>query len=215
MGMSSAPSHQNEMAYAVHTSTCTYLLDDDGICRWIVSQQGMVPPHVRQCIGAQFVACLDVTVEGALVPELRVGARALFVGHDGERMIMLRTGAIQHVDDRRAECGEETKEQPIPVAAALRNPGHGQYGKPPAPMPGLPAPRPPPQRKGTERPPSFGTVRYHGEEQTFTFNKSTVRAPSTERIDPMDHEEPTRHDGRPVEGAEEEFGEFDLPTRRR
>src|SRR5690606_26264022 len=90
--MSYAPSQGNEMAYAVHTSTCTYLLDEDGICRWIVSQQGVVPHHVRQCIGAQFVACLDVTVEGALVPELRVGARALFVQNDGNRMVMLRTG---------------------------------------------------------------------------------------------------------------------------
>ena len=67
--MTMAQGH-NEMAYAVHTATCSYLLDEGGVCRWIVSQQGVVPAHVRQCIGAQFVACLDLTVEGGLAGPL-------------------------------------------------------------------------------------------------------------------------------------------------
>jgi hypothetical protein len=170
------------MAYAVHTATCTYLLDDDGVCRWIVSQQGMVPNHVRQCIGAQFVACVDVTVEGALVAELRVGARALFVQHAGDRMVMLRTGPIHHVDDRRTD--HPSGETP-PPAAALSDQTHGHYGKPaPSARPVgvvLPAPRPPP---------SFGVVRYHGEEQTITFSRATERLSA-------------------------DTGETDLPTERR
>ena len=163
------------MAYAVHTTTCTYLLDDDGVCRWIVSQQGMVPAHVRQCIGAQFVACVDVTVEGALVPELRIGGRALFVRHTGSRMVLMRTGPIQHIDDRRV--GTSTDDAP-PVAAAVRHPLDGQYGKPPArvaPAGVLPAPEPGP---------SFGVVEYHGEEQTITITRAIER---TATLDLDDH----------------------------
>ncbi len=130
--VSPAPSQGNEMAYAVHTTTCTYLLDEGGVCRWIVSQQGVVPAHVRQCIGAQFVACVDVTVEGGLVGQLLVGARALFIQHTGERMVMLRTGPIQQVDDRRsAKPPSDLPGQPAPPpppAAALWGPAHGHYG---------------------------------------------------------------------------------------
>jgi hypothetical protein len=88
--------------YAVHTQTCTYLLDEDGFCRWIVSPTGMVPPDVRLCVGAQFVACLDLRIGGALVGELRIGASALFVRTDAEtgRVVLLRTRIIEHVEFR-------------------------------------------------------------------------------------------------------------------
>ena len=175
-----APAQGNEMAYAVHTSTCTYLLDEDGVCRWIVSQQGVVPAHVRQCIGAQFVACLDTTVEGALVPQLRVGGRALFVQHIGDRMIMLRTGPIQHVDDRRGDLEPDTTvDRRPPPAAAVLEPGHGQYGKPPAPQHHVPGNLRSPPRP----PPSFGTVQYHGEEQTITINRPTERSADLDDLD--------------------------------
>jgi hypothetical protein len=147
--MSVPPPHY-EMAYAVHTQACTYLLDEDGVCRWIVSQQGVVPAHVRQCIGAQFVACLDLAVEGGLVGELRLGARALFVQHTGEQMVLLRTGPIHHVDDRRAQQPDTA-----PPPAAIQTP-RMQYGK----VGGLPY---------RAKPPSFGVVRRHGEEQTITI----------------------------------------------
>src|SRR5277367_523280 len=29
-----AASRMSDLTYAVHTATCTYLLDEDGICRW-------------------------------------------------------------------------------------------------------------------------------------------------------------------------------------
>lgn len=93
----------SETNYAVHTQTCTYLLDEDGICRWIVSPTGMVPPDVRLCVGAQFVACIDLRIGGALVGELRIGASALFVRTDAEsgRAVLLRTRVIEHVEFRR------------------------------------------------------------------------------------------------------------------
>lgn len=91
-----------EVAYAVHTKTCTYMLDESGVCRWIISPTGMVPADIRQCIGAQFVACLDLTQEGGLAGELLLGAAALFVKHDvaSGRSQLLRTGMIFQVETR-------------------------------------------------------------------------------------------------------------------
>ncbi len=92
-----------DIVYAVHTRTCTYLLDEDGVCRWIISPTGMVPPEVRRCVGAQFVACLDGTCPGGLVGELRLGANALFVRADEQgKLLLLRTAALQHVESRGA-----------------------------------------------------------------------------------------------------------------
>jgi hypothetical protein len=94
-----------DVAYAVHTRTCTYLLDEQGVCRRIISPTGMVPIEVRQCINAQFVACLDLTQEGGLAGELLLGAAALFVKRDPatERLQLLRTGMIVQVETKRGE----------------------------------------------------------------------------------------------------------------
>ena len=158
------------MAYAVHTETCTYLLDDDGVCRWIVSQRGGVPAHVQQCIGAQFVASLDMTVIGGLLGTLSIGARALFVKNTGSQMILLRTGRIEHVDDRRAasdarieRAGEgwdhgapEPPPPPAPHGGFSRRYEGQAYGK----RGGMP----------TEPPPRFGVVEHTGEEATVTVS---------------------------------------------
>jgi hypothetical protein len=146
------------MAYAVHTRTCTYLLDEDGICRWIVSHRGLVPGHVRQCIGAQFVACLDLSEEGGLTGELRPGTRALFVRHFEDHLVLLRTGPIQSIDDRRDQ---------LPA-------------KPP------PAIDPPEMLKEYGRhtglayladPPRWSVVTDYGEERSVTVTLPTKRSP--------------------------------------
>lgn len=89
-----------EVAYAVHTRSCSYLLDEGGVCRWIISPTGMVPPEVRRCVGAQFVACLHSQHPGFLVGELLLSANALFVklDEDSGRMMLLRTGVIEDVE---------------------------------------------------------------------------------------------------------------------
>ncbi len=89
-----------DLTYAVHTATCTYLLDDDGICRWTHAPMGQVPPGAERCVGAQFVACLDMREEGGLVGELRIGASALFAREEGGRLVLLRTLPIEHVEIR-------------------------------------------------------------------------------------------------------------------
>jgi hypothetical protein len=91
------------MAYAVHTRSCTYLLDDDGICRWTLAPTGVQVPGAERYLGAQFVACLDVREIGGLVGELRNGAAALFARSENGRLVLLRTPSIEFVEHRSDE----------------------------------------------------------------------------------------------------------------
>lgn len=102
------------VAYAVHTKTCTFLLDREGLCHWIVSRHGMVPPEIRGCVGAQFVASLHAELDGLLAGELLIGSAALFVKHDSEtdKLVLLRTGTILHIEDREAG---RTSQPPRPL----------------------------------------------------------------------------------------------------
>lgn len=135
-----------EVVYAVHTRTCSYLLDEDGVCRWIISPTGMVPADVRRCVGAQFVACLDASVAGGLVGELILGAAGLFVKHDlaSGRMILLRTSNIEHVEFRGPapalgpSDGSRATLPPPPPPATIRN-ASPQTARM---VPGLPPPPP-------------------------------------------------------------------------
>lgn len=143
-----------DMAYAVHTRTCTYLLDSSGICRWITSRQGAVPEHVRQCMGAQFVACLDLRERGGLVGELRPGAMVLFVRLDGAgRMVLLRTAAIQQVDGLGGSASGQAR-SPAFGDRVLDEGVH--YGK----AAGMPV----------DGPPQLSSVQSWGEEQTVTVH---------------------------------------------
>jgi len=154
------PSAPQDLAYAVHTSTCSYLLDEDGVCRWIVSPQGLAPSHVKQAVGAQFVACLDLEEPGGLVGDLRVGGMALLARHDGDRMMLLRTAPITNVDDRRGKSDEDTtvrgfrpRAMPVSSAVELR-----QYGMPVGQVPYRASP-----------PPQLRVVEDVGREQTITL----------------------------------------------
>lgn len=99
----------SDMAYAVHTGACTYLLDGEGVCRWVLSPAGSTPPGSERCVGAQFVACLDLRVAGGLVGELQIGAAALFARVERGRFVLLRTPPIEHVEFR-----DEAAEAPWP-----------------------------------------------------------------------------------------------------
>ncbi len=157
------PPAPRDLAYAVHTATCSYLLDEDGVCQWIVSPQGVVPSHVMQAIGAQFVACLDMDERGGLVGELRAGAMALLVRQDGNRMLLLRTAPIQHVDDRRSNAGEAPTKRAARKSAPL--PLTRQYGK----SAGVPYP---------PAPPRLSVVEHVGSEQTVTWTVPTHHTPT-------------------------------------
>ena len=94
----------DEAKYAVHTRSCTFLLNEEGSCQFIVSRTGMVPPDIRGCVGSQFVACLHPELEGGLAGELIVGASALFAKREESgRMVLMRSGPIVHVELRDAQ----------------------------------------------------------------------------------------------------------------
>ncbi|MFO0677132.1 MAG: hypothetical protein U0169_11390 [Polyangiaceae bacterium] len=92
-----------EIAYAAHTDTCSFLLDENGICRRVVPRgNNAVPETAAQCVGAQYLAALDATVEGYLVAVPRVGSPMLFgmVQATG-RIAVVRTGRVIRFEDRR------------------------------------------------------------------------------------------------------------------
>lgn len=155
-----------EMAYAVHTKTCTYLLDDWGVCRWIVSQQGAVPPHIRQCVGAQFVASLDLRAEGGLVGDMKPGSKALFVRQMDDRMVLLRTAEIQRVDDRRDPVPEDATAK---LSSQVKLKEYGKRG-------GVPYMAKPPTQ--------LGYVEHRGEETSITVSIPTEPA-TKRRIGPV------------------------------
>ncbi|MBK8256163.1 MAG: hypothetical protein IPK82_26275 [Polyangiaceae bacterium] len=115
----------SDIVYAVHTRSCTYLLDDEGICRWVLSRSGARTDD--RCVGAQFVAALDLRENGGLVGELRIGASALFIRHEDGRFALIRTKPIEHVEMRGAE-GTQEPQQELPDY-----PPH--YDLPPEPPP--------------------------------------------------------------------------------
>ena len=106
----------SDMAYAVHTRSCTYLLDDDGICRWTLAPTGVPVPGADRYLGAQFVACLDVREIGGLVGELRIGAAGLFARSENGRLVLLRTPTIEHVE-HRPDGGDFVEPAAAPVIA--------------------------------------------------------------------------------------------------
>lgn len=101
----------SDIVYAVHTRACTYLLDDEGICRWVLSRSGARSDD--RCVGAQFVAALDLRSKGGLVGELRIGACALFIRSEDGRFMLIRTKPIEHVEIRDAEASAGEGEEPL------------------------------------------------------------------------------------------------------
>jgi hypothetical protein len=100
------------IAYAAHTETCTFLLDDEGICRQIIRRAAKLPRRddsVSRCIGAQYVASLDGLTDGGLLAMPKVGAPMLFayVGPEG-RIALVRTGRLLRFDTKvRAGAPDE------------------------------------------------------------------------------------------------------------
>lgn len=101
-----------EIAYAAHTESCTFMLDADGICRWVAASNPSMAHRVKnweksqqaasKCVGAQYVASLDVTSRGGLVEMPRVGVPMLFarVDHTTGRVTLVRTGPVVRFEVR-------------------------------------------------------------------------------------------------------------------
>lgn len=101
-------SESPEITYAVHTATCTFLLDAEGFCRRIVvaptSKRRDATRNASRCVGAQYVASLDANVTGMLTEMPRVGAAMLFARVDERgRISLVRTGVVTRFERSRAE----------------------------------------------------------------------------------------------------------------
>lgn len=99
-----------EIVYAAHTSTCTFLLDAEGICRRVVlaptvdGKRRDNPRTASRCVGAQYVASLDLRALGGLVERPRIGAAMLFARTDSRgRVSLVRTGLVTRFETKRAE----------------------------------------------------------------------------------------------------------------
>ncbi|HEY8074939.1 MAG TPA: hypothetical protein VIF62_12535 [Labilithrix sp.] len=90
-----------QTAYVFHAKSCALLLDDGGICRWIVMKDDDDPQaatRAQRCVGAQFVATLDPDKEGLLGQDPAVGKHVLFARTDEGRISLVRFGPILQVD---------------------------------------------------------------------------------------------------------------------
>jgi hypothetical protein len=106
------------IAYAATTDACTFLLDEDGVCRRVLLEPARRSDWTlggrtraqaaRRCIGAQYVASIDVRVDGGLVPMPRVGMPMLFAytGDDG-RLAVVRTGPLVRFETVGRESRDE------------------------------------------------------------------------------------------------------------
>ena len=151
------------MAYAVHTRSCTYLLDDDGVCRWTLAPTGVPVPGADRYLGAQFVACLDVREIGGLVGELRIGAAGLFARSENGRFVLLRTPPIEHVEHRNDDGSEPEAAIPEPVAPLPSLPAYTPYVEPPpacAPRASAAPPAHAPPAYAPPAPPVHATPQY-------------------------------------------------------
>ena len=111
------------VAYAATTEGCTFLLDEDGVCRRVLLRHerraadatlgGRTRSQAaRRCIGAQYVASIDVRVEGGLVPMPRLGMPMLFAYTDDDgRLAVVRTGALARFET----VGGEHEREEIPI----------------------------------------------------------------------------------------------------
>lgn len=85
--------------YIAETAEAVFFLDDAGVCVRVDTPPRSfdpVPASAKRCIGAQYVASIDVTVEGALVDMPRSGLPLLFATRDEKsgRISLIRTGRL-------------------------------------------------------------------------------------------------------------------------
>jgi hypothetical protein len=90
------------VAYVARTQSSTLFLDADGVCLRVESH-GRVPATTdgaHRCVGAQYVASMDLTAAGGLAPLPKVGAPLLFgaVGSNG-KIYIVRTGPLVHFEE--------------------------------------------------------------------------------------------------------------------
>ena len=102
-----------DIAFAAYTDACTFMLDKNGICRWVVATSGRrdraanghyasgpLPPHAERCIGAQYVASIALGAKGGLIELPKNGAPLLFARIEANgRIALVRTGPLVRFEE--------------------------------------------------------------------------------------------------------------------
>lgn len=105
-----------EVAYVAQTESCVFLLDGDGFCRASIPSaeaDDAARKAAQRCIGAQYVASLDLEAEGLLVSDPKAGLQLLFAKVNAQgRVALIRTGALLEM---RSLDGP----MPVPVASPV------------------------------------------------------------------------------------------------
>lgn len=134
-----------DVAYAAHTESGTFMLDERGVCRWAVTETD------QRIVGAQFVATLDLSSEQGLAALPKVGAPMLFAAVDASGHItLLRTGPLLRWEDKRS-AGPASSARALPLVRPPSRPS--SLPPPPARMRSDVAPKALPSVRNNFAPP--------------------------------------------------------------
>lgn len=109
-----------ELAYVAQTESCVFLLDGDGFCRAAIpaaEADDAARKAALRCMDAQYVASLDVDVDGVLVADPKPGRQLLFAKVSAQgKVALIRTAILLEM---RSLDGPMPVLVPEPVALAI------------------------------------------------------------------------------------------------
>jgi hypothetical protein len=136
-----------EIAYTAHTETCTLLLDAEGICRSVLAASSRaasnggarptrIPCSAERCVGAQYVATLDLREAGGMTALPQPGAQMLFARTEKNgRITLIRSAPVIRFEAaaaKRVESGVHARPEDKPVAPVMaRVPAPAPVASPP------------------------------------------------------------------------------------
>jgi hypothetical protein len=149
-----------EISYAAYTDSATFMLDAKGICLWVApspSSNGTGEmwrgrEAADRCVGAQYVASIDMDVQGGLVELPKIGAPLIFAAVDENgRVSLLRSGPLLRFEAKKSR-------------------GSGVHQRPTA--------RTPISETGNPYEDEVATLKFHATDLMYA---ATPKAPATER----------------------------------
>ena len=109
-----------EVAYVAQTESCVFLLDGDGFCRAAIPNpeaDDAARKAAQRCMDAQYVASLDIDVDGILVADPKPGRQLLFAMVTPQGKVALIPTAI--LLEMRSLDGPMPVLAPAPVVEAI------------------------------------------------------------------------------------------------
>jgi hypothetical protein len=153
-----------KIAYTAHTETCTLLLDEEGICRSVLARSSAVaagggrggrptriPASAEKCIGAQYVAAIDVREAGGMLQLPKPGAQMLFARTEKNgRITLVRSAPVIRFEETPASIDSGVHAKPSAHSApTLVRPEHDDEPTLADPCPPSFAPPTEPERRSS------------------------------------------------------------------